>query len=42
LNNDRQAYAQVVNAMDTTEINEKFVSTVRLSDPQKTPEGQNV
>lgn len=42
LNNDRQAYAAMVNAVDTTEINEKFVSTVRDSNPQTTPEGQNV
>jgi len=42
LNNDRQAYSKVARVMDTNEINEKFVSTVRLSAPQKTPEGQNV
>ncbi len=40
--NDRQCYSYVVNAEDTTEENERFVSTVRLSDPKKTPEGQKV
>ncbi|MCP3683065.1 MAG: hypothetical protein GY861_10275 [bacterium] len=42
LNNDRQAYAFIVDSTDTTEINEKFVSTVRDSNPQKTAEGQKV
>lgn len=40
--NNRQAYSLVVDAIDTTEINEKFVSTVRFANPSKTGEGQAV
>ena len=40
--NDRQCYSLVTQAEDTTEIDEKFVSTVRTGKPQATPEGQKI
>lgn len=38
----RQDFAKFVSATPTTEQDEKFVSTVSLWSPAKTPEGQNV
>jgi len=40
--NDGMSFSKVVSSVDTTEINEKFVSTVRESDPKKTPEGAQI